>query len=168
MHDYTQETEAEEIYILRIQGLFAVVRKWCMVLDMPSKIWAGGICVFLKSSPYFFWTILQVTLAQNLRSRFLRWLWNAPGAQHDSLDKAAEGEMQKDIPLIGMDKKSPSDGQLPGRASLPCFYLPTPAEKRLIPAESYLRIKLMVTGEPSPSNPVRLIPPAPHPRLKFH
>lgn len=75
--------------------------------------------------------------------------------------------MQKEVPLIGMDKKSPSDGQLPGRASLRCFYLPTPAGKRLIPAQSYLRIKLMVTSEPSHLNPIWLIAPAPQLRMKF-
>lgn len=55
--------------------------------------------------------------------------------------------MQKEVPLIGMDKKSPSDGQVPGRASLQCFCLSAPVEKRLIPVESYLRITFMVTGE---------------------
>ena len=127
-----------------------------------------NLCIFKIKPTFFLDNLAGHSVTQDLRSHCLRWLWNAPDAQRDSLDKAAEGEMQKEVPLIGMDKKSPSDGQLPGRASLRCFCLSTPVEKRLIPVESYLRSKLMVTGEPLCSNPIRLIPPAPHLRLKFH
>lgn len=59
MCHYTEENEVVEIDIRRIQWLFAVVRKHRVVLDLPRKIQAGGICVFLKSSPYLFFFFLD-------------------------------------------------------------------------------------------------------------
>lgn len=60
VHDNTPKTRGWRNTLPMQQECFAVVRK-CVVLDLRSKIWAGGICAFLKSHPCCSWMILQVT-----------------------------------------------------------------------------------------------------------
>lgn len=136
-HDYNQKT-----YPTNPRNTLCSCEKTCGFGPAQENLSWRNLCIGEVKSIYFLNNLSGHSVTCNLRSHFLRWLWNAPDAQCDGLDKAAEGEMQKVVPLIGTDTKSPWNGQLAGRASLWCFHFSIPVKKRLIPVESYLRTNL--------------------------
>lgn len=145
-------------------------------LQLWENVWFGpaqenlswrNLCIVEVKSIYFLNNLSGHSVTCNLRSHFLRWLWNAPDAQCDGLDKAAEGEMQKAVPLTGRHEKP-----LKWTACRQSFPLMLPllhsCKEKTDPSWVLPKDQLVVTGELPSSNPVGLISPIPHLRLKFH